>query len=239
MPLALATIHERLRQSLGPQSLPPARSAFEHVLWENCAYLVDDARRGEVFAALAKAVGLTAAALLRAPAERIENAIARGGMHPARRAARLIECAELCAGEHGGDLDLVCARPEAEALREFARYPGIGKPGAARILLLTRHVPGLPLDSNGLRTLVRLGFGREERSYAATYRSVERAVAPEVGSDFATLIALHLLLRAQGQEVCRRTHPECERCPLRRDCPGAVGAAPPTARPRRRPGTSR
>jgi hypothetical protein len=36
----------------------------------------------------------------------------------------------------------------------------------------------LAVESNGARTLVRLGYGTVGRSYAATYRSVQAAARP-------------------------------------------------------------
>ena len=41
------------------------------------------------------------------------------------------------------------------------KFPAIGDPGVDKILLLTRTEPVMALDSNGLRVLVRLGFGAE------------------------------------------------------------------------------
>ena len=61
--------------------------------------------------------------------------------------------------------------PLARARRLLRRFPGIGEPGADKVLLFSRTQPVFALDSNGLRTLLRLGYGREVKSYPATYRS--------------------------------------------------------------------
>jgi endonuclease-3 len=108
----------------------------------------------------------------------------------------------------------VLALPPAEALRALKRFPMIGEPGAEKILLLTRTHPLLSLDSNGLRVLLRLGYGREGRSYAQSYRSVRAATAPEERADYDWLISLHGLLRMHGQRLCRRSAPLCSECPL-------------------------
>jgi len=94
----------------------------------------------------------------------------------------------------------------------------IGKPGAEKILLATRTQPVLALDSNGLRVLLRLGYGSEGTRYEKTYESVRNATAGEEEKDFDWLISLHRLLRRHGQTVCRNNRPECEKCPLTRDC---------------------
>ena len=93
------------------------------------------------------------------------------------------------------------------------------------MLLLSRSVKTLAPDSNALRVLLRLGFGKEGAGYAASYRSAATAVAGELPDDFDWLIAAHLLLRLHGQEMCKRSAPACSVCPLAPDCPAA--AAPP------------
>jgi endonuclease-3 len=98
------------------------------------------------------------------------------------------------------------------------KFPGFGEPGAEKILLFTRTQPILALESNGLRVLVRLGFGEEKKSYATTYRLVQAAATAEAKQDCTWLIRAHLLLRRHGQEVCRRSQPQCGDCPLSPEC---------------------
>jgi endonuclease III len=86
------------------------------------------------------------------------------------------------------------------------------------VLLFARRQPILALESNGLRVLVRLGFGEEKKSYATTYRLVQAAAAAEAKPDCAWLIRAHQLLRRHGQEVCRRSRPQCSDCPLSPEC---------------------
>jgi endonuclease-3 len=78
--------------------------------------------------------------------------------------------------------------------------------------------PALALDSNGLRVLLRLGFGKEEKSYAKSYRSAREAAQAQLESDFDVLIEAHQLLRRHGQELCKRNEPRCDACPLRKEC---------------------
>ena len=65
----------------------------------------------------------------------------------------------------------VVNRPIAEARRILKRFPGIGDPGADRILLLSGAQPVLGMDSNALRVLVRLGYAREQKNYGKQYRA--------------------------------------------------------------------
>jgi endonuclease-3 len=74
------------------------------------------------------------------------------------------------------------------------------------------------LESNGLRVLLRLGFGEEKKSYSMTYRLVQKAAEEGLDMDYSFLIEAHLLLRRHGQELCKRSKPVCRKCPLGPDC---------------------
>jgi len=120
--------------------------------------------------------------------------------------------------EFDGDLEAALDAAPQGAMRNLKKFPGIGDPGAEKILLFSRRRAVLALDSNGLRVLLRLGYGTEGKSYAASYRSAQEASRPEWKSDFDWLIGAHQLLRRHGQQLCKAKHPRCEACPLRQDC---------------------
>jgi endonuclease III len=94
----------------------------------------------------------------------------------------------------------------------------IGKPGADRILAITGAHAVFGLDSNALRVLIRLGWGKELTQYTAAYRSVQSAVAPELPTNPRQLAEISALLRRHGQELCHRSAPRCLECPLVGDC---------------------
>jgi endonuclease III len=111
------------------------------------------------------------------------------------------------------------------------QFPSIGEPGAEKVLLLARTHAVLGLDSNGVRVLTRLGLVGEGKSYAATYRAVQTFAAPYAGRGIEWLIRAYQLLRRHGQELCRRSRPSCERCPVADGCAyyAGTGAAPSAA----------
>ena len=201
-----------------PGAEPAPRDPWERILWENVGYLVDDDRRAEVFGALAARVTVDPSAILATPRARLAAVIARGGMQPDMRAEKLRECARL-ATEIGLDtLRREVDAASARAMKLLKRFPGIGEPGADKLMLLAGRKRCLAPESNGLRVLLRLGFGVEEKSYQRSYRSAEAAVAPLLPKPPTELIRAHELLRRHGQEICRRTQPRCEICPLTDSC---------------------
>jgi endonuclease III len=196
------------------------------VLWENVAYLLDDEHRERAFRALRDTIGTRPSDILAAPWEALYRVAQLGGMHPENRVEKLRAIARIAQQELGGDLSEVVRRPLAQAKRALQKFPGIGAPGAEKILLFAHAIPLLALESNGLRVLLRLGFAEEKKNYAASYRAVQDRVRAELGDDCAWLVRVHQLLRRHGKEVCRRSEPSCEVCPLTGGCRHYAEQAP-------------
>jgi len=147
-------------------------------------------------------VGIEPGQILSATDETLLQVVA--GMQPLVRVSRLRRCARL-----------------ALAGAPWRDFPSIGPPGVDRIRLFTGQEPVLALDSNGLRVLVRWGYGATFADYAKSYRSVQEAAMQELDGDVEVLIRAHLLLRRHGKTLCRRTRPTCRDCPVVSTCPSA------------------
>ena len=215
----LAAIVERLKKFYGRPAPPKITDPLELILLENVAYLADDDKRAAAFAALKKKVGTRPGHILKASQEQLEEITRMGGIVPELRAQRLRQIAELVHHVFHDDLAIELKKPLSQAKKALKRFPTIGDPGAEKILMLTRSYPLLALESNGLRVLLRLGFADEKKSYSASYRAVQQALAGHLPSSYDALIAAHQLLRQHGQELCKRTRPLCDAgCPLTADC---------------------
>jgi len=207
-----------LEKTYGSPEPPIITDLLGMILLENVAYLVSDERRAQAFDALRERVGLTPPEILMAHDEALLEVARLGGMRPAARVEKLRRIAQIALQEFDGDLDKVLKQPLAKAKKSLKRFPGIGDPGAEKILLFSRTHPILALDSNGLRVLLRLGYGEERKSYFSTYRSAQERVAGELKKDYDLLIAAHQLLRRHGQELCKTAAPLCPRCPVKSSC---------------------
>jgi len=228
MPTKLKRVIDGLRKQHGHVAPPSPTNAFEHVLWEKVAYLATDDRRSTAFEALRSRVGLTPEAILAARPTTLRQIAAMGGsVGIDDRVRHMQDAAALVIDEFGGNLDRAGNGELRDALKSLRQFHGIGEPGAERILLLTRRHKLLPLDSNGARVMVRLGYGREDKNYGAMYRSVRQAAAPELTQTFDWLTDAHLLLRRHGQEVCKTSKPRCSECLVRPECQFAGGRAKP------------
>jgi endonuclease III len=208
----------KLKKYHGDPELPPARGPFELVMWENACYLLSDQRRAAVFEALRQQVGMDAAAIWKASKEVLLPLAKMGGMRPETRVFRWREIARITNSQFGGNLGSVLQLPYAQAKRALQQFPSIGQPGAEKILMLCGMNTGLPLEWNGCRVLQRVGYGRLQKSYGATYRSIQEAIAGQLPHDAAALARIHLLLRYHGKSICRNNKPLCGDCPLAPEC---------------------
>jgi endonuclease III len=144
-------------------------------------------------------------------------AIGKAGILPDVSAEKLLAIAKIAYEEFDSDLRSVLKKPLPQAKKALKKFPGIGDPGAEKILLLTGSYPVMALDSNGLRVLCRVGFA-EQKNYSATYRLVQDAIREQLPRDYDSLIRAHQLVRQHGQELCKRSKPRCTECPVRDSC---------------------
>jgi endonuclease III len=184
------------------------------LVWENIGYLIDDDRRAELFAEFKTKIGLKAPEIANAPMPVLADIARRGGMHPQKRAERILEIGRLAITESDGRLtERLKALPLAKARALLKKFPGIGDPGADKVLLFAGIAPQPAVDSNGLRAMVRLGLCVERKSYAQTYKAAVAVLAREnAGAEW--LRRAFLVLRAHGKVLCKRSAPICEPCPL-------------------------
>src|ERR1700687_73411 len=172
-------IVKKLEGHYGRPHPPSLSDPLLLILYESIGCLVDDDRREAAFAALRRQVGLTPTDLLSASTEQLVGITKLGGIHPELRAQRLKEIAQIVLNDFDGDLRSALKLPLPQAIKELKKFPSIGDPGAEKILLFTKTYPLLGLESNGLRVLLRLGFGQEYKNYSTSYRSVREALADQ------------------------------------------------------------
>jgi endonuclease III len=209
---------DRLEAHYGKQKPPEIRDPLGMILWENVAYLVNDERRKQAFDALKKRVGLQPQKILTAPAEVLWEIADLGGMLSGIRVQKLLNVAKIAVDQFQGDLNSILKLPIPKAKKALRLFPGIGEPGAEKILLFSGTLPTLTLESNGLRVLVRMGFSKEKGDYSATYRAAKAALQPQIHENCDWLIRAYQLLRLHGQQTCKNSEPRCNQCPVSGYC---------------------
>jgi endonuclease III len=215
--ITFSKLIDALQNNYGSPAPPLSTDPLDLIIWENIAYLANDQRRAEAFAKLKLSIGTTPEQILSAKQSSLA-AIGKAGILPDVSAEKLLTIAKIAYEDFAGDLAPVLKKPLPQAKKALKRFPGIGDPGAEKILLFTRSYPLMALESNGLRVLCRVGFAEEQKNYSATYRLVQDALRAQLPRDFDSLIRAHQLLRQHGQELCKRSKPKCTECPVRTSC---------------------
>lgn len=218
----LGTILASLAREYPDLRPPKLAGVFEIILFENVAYLVSDKRRESVWTDFCTRIGTNPAEILATDPEFLVEVMQPGGMLATRRVEKVLTSCAIVVEEYSGDASTILALAGRERRKALKKFPGFGDPGVDKILLLTKTEKILALDSNGLRVLLRLGFGEEAKSYSTTYRSVQDAVRDQLPERIDDVIRGHLLLRRHGQEVCKHNQPMCTACGLASRCPSAT-----------------
>jgi endonuclease III len=189
---------------------------YQFLVWWHCGYPPSEERCGRGYESLKSEVGITPAQLLSATSSRLSAALVAGGMMPQLRATRLQEIARRVRDEFAGDLR--AALEGTERRRVLKSFPGIGVPGAERILLFAHIAPIAAVPSNCPHVPLRIAAGRVPATYTATYAQAQEIVGKSLPRTFAALTRAYLLLQQHGRVLCKRESPKCNICPVAKSC---------------------
>jgi endonuclease-3 len=210
---------DALEASYGRQTPNWPTDPYLFLVWWHCGYPASDASCAKGWESLRREIGAEPEKLLAANPSKLALALKPGGMVPELRAMRLKEIAERVQKEFGGDLmeglkGLTIPRIRAT----LKKFPNIADPGADRILLFGGISPVAAVPSNCPHVLVRMQKGQEHESYAVTYKEAQATIADQVPAKFDVRARAYLLLKHHGQQLCKRTNPKCEECPVATSC---------------------
>lgn len=216
---ALAPILDRLESFYGELEPGWPTDPYLFLIWWHCGYPPSEERCSRGWDALVAAVGVSPAELARARSTTLARALKAGGLVPQLRAARLKTIARRVLEDYAGDLRAALAAvPEAEARKLLRRFPGIGAPGADRILLFGALAPVAAVPSSSPHVLVRLASGREAGKYTATYARAQELIEAQVPATLSARARAYLLLQRHARQLCKRAQPKCGECPVSGDC---------------------
>lgn len=209
---------DKLERFYGKQEPCWPLDPYEFIVWWQCGYPASDAACTKGWDKLKSEVGIEPHDVLAATPRKLASALKPGGMVPDLRALRLKEIAMRVQDEFGGDLRAALVGPLSEARKTLKKFPGIADPGADRILLFAGITPIAAVPSNCPQVLVRVLNGQERENYSGNYREAQKAIVARVPATFDARIRAYLLLKHHGQEICKRTKPRCEECPINSNC---------------------
>ncbi len=229
----LEPILKTLESFYGAQAPGWPTDPYLFLVWWHCGYPPSEERCNRGWEALKAAVGVSPWDLASARRARLVRALQDGGMVPELRAARVRSIAKRARVEFAGNLrSALHGLSEAEARKLLKTFPGIGAPGADRILLFDGLAPVAAVPSNSPHVLVRIALGREPAGYTAAYAQAQQMIDTQVPATIAARSRAYLLLQHHGRELCKRQNPKCIDCPVARRCAYFTSL-------RRKPGTRR
>ena len=225
----LGTVLDALEKHYGKQIAAGPSDPYEMILFVNCGYPATDTACAKGYEALVREVGTKPEAILAASKAKLAKLMRLGGIVPELRAERLKTIAKIVNEEFGGDLKWSLEKLLQEekkdpgkaihlvkkALKEF---PVIGDPGADKILLFAGLAPAAAVPSACVGVPQRILFGDEDKNYASGYRAAQEAMASELPEAFDARQRAYLLFKRHGAEICKRTKPKCEICPVSSEC---------------------
>lgn len=225
----LSSILDTLEKHYGEQLAVGPNEPYEMILFVNCGYPATDASCSKGYEQLKREAGTTPGKILAAPKAKLARLMRLGGIVPELRAERLKTIARIVSEVFGGDLKWALSKMMQDekmpvdkrircvksALKEF---PVIGEPGADKILLFAGLAPVAAVPSACPGVPQRILFGAEDKNYAAGYRAAQEAMKDELPEKFDARQRAYLLLKRHGAEICKRTKPKCEICPVSAFC---------------------
>ena len=214
----ITDILDSLESNYGALDPVAPADPYEFLIWWHCGYPASEERCSKGWSSLTREVGIAPKRLIAASTAKLAGALEAGGMVPDLRAARVKEIAERVQEEYGGDLRTALSRLSApQARKALKAFPGIGNPGADRILLFSRLSPVAAVPSACPYVLVRVLQGPEGPKYVAVYAAAQQMLST-LAATFDERIRGYLLVAHHGRELCKRTNPLCARCALRAQC---------------------
>ena len=149
----------------------PMSDPLALIVWENIGYLIDDARRAELFEEFRERVGIDADKIMRAPGSVLLDIAKRGGMNPGTRVSRLKNIAAIVleSGELPAALDLA-----AKYDRKLVVEEGVGgrkRRGEAPSKARELEVGVLGNDDPKASVVGEIIPGKEFYDYEAKYLS--------------------------------------------------------------------
>lgn len=215
----LGQILDALESFHGPQTATSPADPYLFLVWWHCGYPPSEERCSQGWKALNAEVGVAPDDLLSAPSTRLARVLRAGGIVPDVRARRLKELARRISTAFPGSLHAqLRALPLREARAALRKFPGIGNPGADRILLFGDIAPVAAVPSACPHVLVRIESGRESAAYTVIYARAQRTLEAQLPATGSDRRRAYLLLQRHGRTLCKRTNPRCSACPVAADC---------------------
>lgn len=203
-------IYEKLYRHFGPQYWWPGDSPFEVIIgailtqntnWQNVSRAIDNLKKAKV---------LSPGRLHALPLRRLANLIKPSGYFNIK-AKRLRSFLDFFFKEYNGSLKKMFSQNADELRKALLDVRGIGPETADSILLYAGDFPIFVVDGYTKRIFSRKKIVDEK----AGYDEVQEMFMQNLKKDVQLYNEYHALIVRLGKDVCKKSKPKCEICPIR------------------------
>ncbi len=205
----LQELYRRLYQYFGQQNWWPGDTPFEIMVGAILTQNTNWKNVERAIANLKKDGLLSLAALSALSREQLAEYIRPAGYYNIK-AERLQNFFALINGQWGGDLDFFLRQSASVLREELLSVKGIGPETADSMVLYAAGKPVFVVDAYTHRILIR----HEIIDEFFDYRMIQELFMDNLEEDSALFNEYHALIVQVGKEFCKKSRPNCERCPL-------------------------
>lgn len=209
IPGELMEIYQRLLAHFGHRHWWPADTPFEMIVG---AILTQNVTWRSAAAAISnlKETGLLSVEGLLGAREDDLAALLRPARYHYQKALKLKAFCRVIAEEYQGDLSAFLSQDLQTLRRRLLNIYGIGPETADAIILYAAEKPIFVIDVYTHRIFFRLGYFGEK----AKYREMQEFFMKYLPPDVSLYNDYHAQIDALGHNICLKTRPRCEECPL-------------------------
>ena len=206
----LEQIYQKLYRHFGPQSWWPGDTPFEVIVgailtqntnWQNVAKAIANLKEAGV---------LSPQKLYSLAQEKLAQLIRPSGYFNIK-AKRLKAFLDFLFKNYGGSLKKMFARDLETLRQEILKVKGIGPETADSILLYAGGFPVFVVDAYTKRIFSRQKILSEKTDY----HRVQEIFMRNLENDVKLYNEYHALIVRLGKEICKKTKPKCEICPIK------------------------
>ena len=217
----LQTVYRGLLDAHGPQQWWPHADEdgrFEICLgailtqntaWRSAARALENLRRAGAW---------PAEAILELPQDVIADLVRPSG-HFNVKAHKVQEFCRVLVEEYDGSIDALLDGSADEVRARLLQVWGVGPETADAMTLYAGRLPTFVVDAYTYRLFERLDLAPSVAPGERRYEVYRRVLLDAIGPDVERLNEWHALIVRHGQQVCRRSNPLCDACPLLDGCP--------------------
>jgi endonuclease III len=150
-----------------------------------------------------------------APADELAEVINVAGL--ATQKAGRIQALLVRLDQERGEYSLAFLRqwPLDKARDYLTGFDGVGPKTAGFTLMYAAGMAAFPMDTHILRICRRLGWIEESTSSTKAHQLMEARIP--AGQHYAA----HMVLVEHGRAICHARRPDCQSCPIARQCPSS------------------